>query len=937
MILERVEVKRFRRVRDAVLDLGAGLNVIHGPNDLGKSTIAEAIRAALLLRSTAKDAESFVPWDDPDAQPMVRLTFRDDEGTRWRVRKRFGRSGGAGALLERWEDEEWRSVAKGRHVDGTLRERLRWGIPVPGGRGGPRGIPDTFLARALLGEQGRSTALFEASVDEDPSSSGREWLEETVASYARDEAFDAVLEKARAEVARAFLSNGNRSMAAGTPFRQARDEVQRRVQAEREALRALEAAEATHEALAAARRTLTETEAGRARAAERLEHAKARAHQRALAELDEAIAVATEAEAARQAKAAERRDAEASREEALARLQRLRSEAATLERRIAAARAAAAAESVADARAVHAQATKRATAAAERSRLVATATLLAEERALKAQRRELAERADEAADLRRRAKERESEAEALDAPSGPDPEAMAAVAEAEQALEVARARVSVGLRLALDVADDVEVSVVVDGGDEQGGENLVQAKGRARVVLRRAGAPLATIDAQAGDDADHQALEGARSAFRAELDPLLDTHGAEDLAALRTLAAEAQERGARAKGRRAEAQRLRERAAELAVGDRLEALDRTLGDLADRIDRREDGAALLEEEGALEVLTAEAEDGEGAAARALREAEAGVARAEATLDAAEDALAEEQDAAPGDLEALGAELEATRTAIAETEPKTRALPEATAAEADAHALAELRARRATLTENAPPGPAPEPGKPCPTPEEAADALAAAEGSVRGAREAIARLEGRADQQPLAEASARLERARSAAERARAAEREVELEYGGYQRLVATLEATASERGRDLGAALVEPVSDRFAALLQAVGGETERYGSLVLASDASTEGAIVDGEVRGLDALSMGTREQLAMLLRLTLAERLRSFLLLDDHLTHTDRERAAVLGALHREVAERTQLIVFTCHPERYLDGEADDRVRAIDAGPLLRPDGER
>ena len=60
MIVERLEVKHFRRVRDADLALGAGLNVIHGPNDLGKSTLAEAVRAALLLRSNAKEAERLV-------------------------------------------------------------------------------------------------------------------------------------------------------------------------------------------------------------------------------------------------------------------------------------------------------------------------------------------------------------------------------------------------------------------------------------------------------------------------------------------------------------------------------------------------------------------------------------------------------------------------------------------------------------------------------------------------------------------------------------------------------------------------------------------------------------------------------------------------------------------------------------------------------------
>jgi uncharacterized protein YhaN len=46
------------------------------------------------------------------------------------------------------------------------------------------------------------------------------------------------------------------------------------------------------------------------------------------------------------------------------------------------------------------------------------------------------------------------------------------------------------------------------------------------------------------------------------------------------------------------------------------------------------------------------------------------------------------------------------------------------------------------------------------------------------------------------------------------------------------------------------------------------------------------------------------------------------------------VLGELHREVAEHAQLIVFTCHPERYPSSGNAARVRTIDAEPLLRPD---
>ena len=208
MIVERLEVKHFRRVRDADLALGAGLNVIHGPNDLGKSTLAEAVRAALLLRSNAKEAERLIPWDDAEAQPFVRLTFRDADGVRWRVQKRFGRSGAKGSLLERDERGQWSVAAKGREVDGVLRERFRLGLPQPGGRGGPRGIPDTFLARALLGHQGEAIQLFGSGVEGDPDDSGRAWLEETMASYARDETFDRVLQEARAKVAEAYTAKG---------------------------------------------------------------------------------------------------------------------------------------------------------------------------------------------------------------------------------------------------------------------------------------------------------------------------------------------------------------------------------------------------------------------------------------------------------------------------------------------------------------------------------------------------------------------------------------------------------------------------------------------------------------------------------------------------------------------------------------------------------
>ncbi len=49
MRILRLCVADFAAVPKAEIDFGPGLNVLYGPNDLGKSTLADAIRLALLL------------------------------------------------------------------------------------------------------------------------------------------------------------------------------------------------------------------------------------------------------------------------------------------------------------------------------------------------------------------------------------------------------------------------------------------------------------------------------------------------------------------------------------------------------------------------------------------------------------------------------------------------------------------------------------------------------------------------------------------------------------------------------------------------------------------------------------------------------------------------------------------------------------------------
>lgn len=90
MKLQHLRVEQFRQFRSAV-ELGSlqpGINLIHGPNESGKSTLVRAIRAAFFERYRSKSAEDFAPWGDSSAAPTVQLVF-EHSGQRWQLDKRF--------------------------------------------------------------------------------------------------------------------------------------------------------------------------------------------------------------------------------------------------------------------------------------------------------------------------------------------------------------------------------------------------------------------------------------------------------------------------------------------------------------------------------------------------------------------------------------------------------------------------------------------------------------------------------------------------------------------------------------------------------------------------------------------------------------------------------------------------------------------------------
>ena len=232
MRLHRLRVRSFAALPDLAIDFGPGLNVLYGPNDLGKSTLAEAIRLALLLPHASRGCEPYVPWAGGD-DPYVELTFETEAQRIWRVRKQFG-SRGSSFLDESRDGQTYEEIERARRVDARLREILRWGIPEPGGTGAGKGIPPSFLATALLSTQADVTNVLGSSLRADGTTSGKDQIAAALQAVAQDALFLALLRKTQERRDEAYTERGAKKTARGSVLKiaadrvnEARDEVER--------------------------------------------------------------------------------------------------------------------------------------------------------------------------------------------------------------------------------------------------------------------------------------------------------------------------------------------------------------------------------------------------------------------------------------------------------------------------------------------------------------------------------------------------------------------------------------------------------------------------------------------------------------------------------------------------------------------------------------
>ena len=1045
MWIRQLDVADCAGIEAANVSLQPGLNVLHGPNELGKSTLVKAIRAALLLPPTSRAGQALRSWN-VDGAAEVTLTLEQEAQRIWRVRKRFG--SGARTNLEFSRDgKAFSQEGRGREVEASLQNILRWGIEPPGGKGGQRGMPSSFITTALLGDQSAIEAILDVSLDDDPSESGRGRLTDALQALAEDPRFKQVLAAVQEKVNEAFTRTGRRSSGRSSPWSRLREERNAAEQREQDSRRQVEQSEAARDRIRELSQKVLEADAEAAQTAAALNTTKqreaaTRALDQAEKQLRQAIeqvraleqkqaAVAASAEEAntlREAHVAAERaaaaaeppakeardrvlqlasgDAEQGRQlrlhEAQNKRLHLQTQATALGTRIEQAKALAAGEEAVTGKA--ADVDRRTKTLAEQRELLAEARAateadrermaelgrerdcaryriaLAKAEQCKKDLAAMRKHAGDAKTFAAQAEAKRAEAKALQAPAEAE---LKRLRQLDEERRVAKAKLAVGLTVDFTPERAGRAEVTIDGETRQrqyaAGERLAyQAERELRLTLDGIGAIDVRgggrdLQAEAQAATDRWQVEAAPIFARAGLDPIegldaleVKTKCAADLAEeARKLDSEAMQARLQSEGieaaeraatvANAEAERFR-----LAIAEGLET-DASLEDMLSAYDTTRNEDVIAEEADALQEQVSERDDlciklatkvelGDAALAtakqglataqqelaesmpededwrRLLAEGDAeqrkladelkaqdaaiDAIQAEATAEAeqakAEQARLEKELAAKGkERDDLAAQLQAKEKQLEGLRGEAKVL-EASAKEFDIDALQAVRDDRCAQLEGLP-VPETHLSEDVAELERAAKDAQAAATAVRGelatAQGALSQVGG----QSIEEQAAAAQEALAAIDRR---EHELEVDYGAWKLLQETLAEAEKEDAVHLGDALVKPVSERMNAL---TGG---RYEGVGIGPQLDATGIRLGGDERDFGDVSVGTREQIALLLRLSIAEALESFLILDDHLTQSDPERMAWVRALLGEAAKNIQVVVMTCHPDAYITG---------------------
>ncbi|HUH06595.1 MAG TPA: AAA family ATPase [Egibacteraceae bacterium] len=315
------------------------------------------------------------------------------------------------------------------------------------------------------------------------------------------------------------------------------------------------------------------------------------------------------------------------------------------------------------------------------------------------------------------------------------------------------------------------------------------------------------------------------------------------------------------------------------------------------------GAALPADAAAGQALVAEAEALCAQSEAALKAADAALADAEAAQRSAREVLLE-HDAAQA-----GAEHEAQETGDALEEAR-RALPDdaldlavhdgrirvEAAVAAHQQALARLGAAQ--------------PDRVRAQTEAAAQAASAATRALRESEDERRDVQARLDVRGGEGLFESLASARSLLEHAERAAADLSAAADAARLLHTTLEACREEAQR----AYAGPLRQKIVEMGRVVFGHSF---DVDLADDLSVARRTLHGERLPFEQLSVGAREQLSLIARLACALLVSPDggvpLLLDDTLGYSDDQRVSAMHEVVRLAGERCQVVILTCHPDRY------------------------
>ncbi|GAN67933.1 AAA family ATPase [Acetobacter orleanensis] len=912
MILTDLQIEGFRRFASPVrLDgLGAGLNVLAAPNEAGKSTLLAALKAVLMVRSSskAKLVKDLQPHGGGAPHVAVSFTWR---GVDCHLEKQFLSKAFTRLTLgpQRFEGDQ---------AEEELRTLLGLEEASKGEAAG--------LWNALLVGQGES--FTQPDLNQTGQDSLRTCLEQGVEQVTGGAAASAVLSRVRE---RLYLLQTAKSAQPTGKYKQA---LEQEAQAQTD-VQELERRRAVLEedlvALDQARRALREQEDPNRKAEDE-------ADLLALRQLRDTLRVAdAEEQAARAALATVTqtrnsiRDEQERRQERQTAQQRLEREAAEMQHDLHALT-----HRTAQARQRYEESRTRREQAEQRQQAARQALLAVARRAEVLQQRAALERDQQVLHRAEAACARLEQARAALAALRVDEAAIRRVRKAVREQDAAKAALSArATRLTITLLPEAAGRVMLDGNPCPQGESVltqaadlrVEGIGQFRItpavkdhddVLATADTARQQLEAvllaagcQSAEQAEHlfeerrQAetrIAEARAGFVASLPAASDERDAALFAALATLRQTVQDNAAAlAREQEAFAQAC---GAETtgAFGHGIEQTDQSTPDAA--VPAGQDSTLTAEQtDAAVQPLQQRARQEEDEAARAAdaarqaeRDNQAASNAAQTVQDKAQTALRQKQ----AEREQIGRELAVSAARESDEALAARAIE---AAHAQTQAEAHMQALRA--------------GRETEQPLSVVEArITRREQALENARSTITRLredireretrvrvaEGEGLDEKIAEAGRKASRLR--------------LECDGYEReraALALLDQTLSEAEKAQTerylAPLVRTMQPAFSAVFPGA--------SLELNTEFGLSG-LTRRTAEEFDKLSDGTREQIAVLVRLGFAELLHArqspaILVLDDALSFSDSQRLELMFDVLADAATRFQILLLTCHAEAF------------------------